>query len=181
MRFMITDNPLHPKCYEITKVMDTFPLGATKIVLSQSHYNEHTDFCGIDEEFFKDKEMHMICDFKKSSIKPINPDESTTSTTTVTWKLSKVNDKLYVHGQPQVIHAIPSEKTTNTCEWHIFIDGIEYSIEDLYEYLDISFDTINHTCTIAAINKDFVKYVIAIKIYDETKSYYDFVEMEVTI
>lgn len=180
LRFMITDNPVHPKTYEITKVMDTFPLGATKIVLSQSHYNEHTDLCGVDEEFFGDTEMHMICDFKKSSLKPINPSEPVTPTT---WTLSDVNDKLYVHGQPQVIQAIPSVETTTTCEWHIFVDGDDYTnkLADLYGYLDISFDEVNHTCTIAAINKDLAKYVISIKIYDEAKSYYDFVEMEVAI
>lgn len=180
MRFMITDNTIHPKTYEITKVMDTFPLGATKIVLSQSHYNEHVDFCGVDEEFFGDEEIHMICDFYKSSLKPLSPTESTTSTA---WTLSGVNEKLYVKGSPQVIKAIPSEETIETCEWHIFIDGEDYTnkIDDLVGYLDVSFDEVNHTCTIAAINKDLAKYLISIKIYDDAKTYYDFVEMEVAI
>lgn len=177
---MITDNYLHPKCYEVTKVMDTFPLGATKVVLSQCHYNEHTDFCGVDVEFFGDEEVHMVCDFNKSSIKPISPTEPTTSTT---WTLSEVNEKLYVHGSPQVIQAIPSEETTSTCEWHIFVDGEDYTdkLTDLVDYLDISFDSEKHTCTIAAINKDLAKYIISIKIYDDAKTYYDFVEMEVAI
>lgn len=177
---MLTDNPIHPKTYEITKVMDTFPLGATKIVLSQSHYNEHTDFCGVDEEFFGDEEMHMICDFYKSSIKPISPTDQLKSTT---WKLSEVSGKLYVHGSPQIIQAIPSEETAETCEWHIFVDGEEYTnkLTELYDYLDISFDEVNHTCTIAAINKDLSKYTISVKIYDNSNTYYDFVEMEVAI
>ena len=180
IRFMITDNPLHPKCYEISKLTDTFPLGVTKVVLKQCHYNEHTDFCGVDEEFFGDEEMHMICDFYKSSIKPISPTDQPKSTT---WTLSEVNEKLYVHGEPQVIQAIPSEETTSTCEWHIFVDGEDYTdkLVDLVDYLDVSFDEINHTCTIAAINKDLAKYIISIKIYDADKSYYDFVEMEVAI
>ena len=53
MRFMITDNPQHPKTYELTKLMDTFPLGTTKVVLSQVHYNEHTDFFGVNEKFLE--------------------------------------------------------------------------------------------------------------------------------
>lgn len=180
MRFMLTDNPIHPKTYEITKVMDTFPLGATKIVLSQSHYNEHTDLCGVDKEFFGDDDVHMICDFYKSNIKPISPTEPTTPTA---WTLSEVNEKLYVKGTAQVIQAIPSEETTSTCEWHIFVDGEDYTdkLDELVDYLDISFDEINHTCTIAAINKDLAKYIISIKIYDDAKTYYDFVEMEVSI
>lgn len=178
MRFMITDNQIHPKTYEITKVMDTFPLGATKIVLSQSHYNEHVDFCGADEEYFGDTNTHMICDFYKSSIKPVSPIEPSIPTA---WTLSKVSDKLYVNGSPQVIQAIPSSETTSTCEWHIFVDGEDYTdkLTDLVDYLDISIDETNHTFTIAAINKDLVKYIISIKIYDVDKSYYDFVEMEV--
>ena len=178
LRFMITDNHVYPKCYEISKVMDTFPLGTTKVVLTQSHYNEHTDFCGVDEEFFGDTNTHMICDFYKSSIKPVSPIEPSIPTT---WTLSKVSDKLYVNGSPQFIQAIPSSETTSTCEWHIFVDGEDYTdkLTDLVDYLDISIDETNHTFTIAAINKDLVKYIISIKIYDVDKSYYDFVEMEV--
>lgn len=180
IRFMITDNHIHPKTYEITKIMDTFPLGATKIVLKQCHYNEHTDLCGVDEEFFGDKKTHMICDFYKSNIKPVSPTDPPKSTT---WTLSEVNEKLYVHGSPQIIQAIPSEETTGACEWHIFVDGEDYTdkLTDLVDYLDISFDDVNHTCTIAAINKDLAKYIISIKIYDLDRSYYDFVEMEVAI
>ena len=122
--------------------------------------------------------MHLR--YYKSNIKPISPTEPTTSTI---WTLSEVNDKLYVGGSPQVIQAIPSEETATTCEWHIFVDGEDYTdnLTDLVDYLDISFDTENHTCIIAATNKDLAKYIISIKIYDDAKTYYDFVEMEVAI
>lgn len=202
---MITDNPIHPKTYEITKVMDTFPLGATKIVLSQSHYNEHTDFCGVDEEYFGDTERHMVCDFYKSNLKPISPTEPATPTT---WTLSKVNEKLYVGGSPQVIQAIPSEETISTCEWHIYIDNEEIiknldssyigdetfiqnyesyingSIEKYYlqDYFDIIIDNKSNTFTIAAISKDLANYIIKVAVKDVNTSYnHDFVEMEVAI
>lgn len=177
---MITDNPKHPKTYEVTKLMDTFPLGATKVILTQSHYNEHTDFCDVDEEFFEDRDTHMICDFYKSSIEPTNPNKPIIHTK---WKLEKVNEKLYVHGQPQIIQAIPDVETDSTCEWHIFVDGEDYTnkIDELYNYLEISIDDTNHTFTIAAINKDLAKYIISVKIYDSARTYYDFVEMEVVI
>lgn len=205
MRFMITDNQLHPKTYEITKVMDTFPLGATKIVLSQSHFNEHTDLCGVDEEFFGDKETHMICDFYKSNIKPVSPTDPPKSTT---WSLSEVNEKLYVHGSPQIIQAIPSEETTGTCEWHIYIDNEEIirnldssytgdetfiqnyesyingNIEKYYlqDYFDITIDNASNTFTITAISKDLVNYIIKVAVKDVNTSYnHDFVEMEVAI
>lgn len=180
MRFMITDNPQHPKTYEITKLMDTFPLGTTKVVLSQVHYNEHTDFFGVNEKFFRDTKTHMICDFYESSLRPLNPIKPLPLTT---WRLSEVNEKLYVNGQPQTIQAIPSENTDVSCEWHVFIDGEDYTdkLEELNDYLNISIDKLDHTLTIAAINKDLAKYIISIKIYDVDKTYYDFVEMEVAI
>lgn len=177
---MITDNPQHPKTYEVTKLMDTFPLGVTRVILLQTHYNEHTDLCGVNEKFFRDKKVHMICDFYESNLRPYNPPKPTPSTT---WKLSEVNERLYVNGQPQTIQAIPSEKTDTSCEWHIFVDGEDYTdkLEELYDYLNISIDESDHTFTIAAINKDLAKYIVSIKIYDKAKTYYDFVEMEVAI
>ena len=207
MRFMITDNPKHPKTYEITKVMDTFPLGATKIVLSQSHYNEHTDFCGVDYEYFGDEDVHMLCDFYSNfNLKKKQKEEPTT------WKLSKVSEKLYVKGQKQIIQAIPSKYQSGIkCNWHIFIDnkekikdidrdynGTDTFIENYYNYInnqnglddyylhdyfDIEIDEVNNTLSIYAKNKDIANYIIKVAISDEyqTKPYYDFVEMEVSI
>jgi hypothetical protein len=180
-RFMITDNTIYPKTYEVTKMMDTFPLGVTKVVLKQCHYNEHIDLCGIDEEFFGDEDIHMICNYFESGIKP-SPNKLISS---ISWTLSDVNEKLYVHGQPQVIKAIPNEymETFETCEWHIFIDDEDYTnkLEELVDYLDLSLDPTTNTLTIAAINKDLANYIISIKIYDSARTYYDFVEMEVCI
>lgn len=180
-RFMLTDNMIHPKTYEISKMMDTFPLGATKVVLTQCHYNEHVDLCGVDKEFFGDEDIHMVCNYYESKIKP-SPSKLDSP---ISWTLSDVNDKLYVHGQPQVIHAVPNEYMTTeaTCDWHIFIDGSDYTekLEELKDYLDIFIDRNNNELTIAAINKDLANYIITIKIYDAARSYYDFVEMEVCI
>lgn len=180
-RFMITDNTIHPKVYEITKMMDTFPVGMTKVVLKQCHYNEHIDLCGSDVDFFGDEDIHMICNYYESTLRP-SPNKLFSP---ISWTLSDVNDKLYVHGQPQVIRAIPSEylNTGESCEWHILLDGEDYTkkLEELKDYLEVNIDTQNNTCTIAAINKDLVNYIVTVKVYDNDKSYYDFVDMEVCI
>ena len=182
MRFMITDNEKYPKTYEVTKIMDTFPLGNTKVTLSQSHYNEHTDLCGkITEEnnILNDNKMHMICDYFKSSLPPITEEKVPSN-----WKLSGASDKLYVNGQPQIIKAVPDIETDSACEWHIFVDGNDYSNnyqKDLSSYLEINKDDDNNTLTIKAINKVLAKYIIKIAVFDANKTYYDSVEMEVTI
>lgn len=42
-RFMLSDNPLHPLVYEVSKRVDTFPLGVSKITLKQDHFNPNID------------------------------------------------------------------------------------------------------------------------------------------
>lgn len=182
VRIMITDNHKYPKTYEITKLMDTFPLGTTKIVLSQDHYNEHTDLCEeIDIGDGNGEIMHMICDYRKSSLPPIIPP----SESTPIWKLSDVNNKLFINSQPQVVRAITdiNTPTDSTCEWHIFIDNDDYTnrLDELIGYFDVEIDNESNSLTISAVNKDIAKYIVKIAIYDENKTYYDFVEMEVCI
>ncbi|WP_346961253.1 hypothetical protein [Clostridium sp.] len=194
LRFMISDNIKHPKTYEVTKIMDAFPIGITKIILSQTHYNSHTDFCGTNEDLINlntylpnplpdlysnlGGKYHLICDCIKSKLpSPIVPPPEGTGL--ITWTLTDVGDKLYIHGQPKVICGIPDKKTSDTCIWHIFIDGIEYSVNDLIDYFDINIDVNKNKFTIYAKNKVMAKYIVKIAIYDEQKTYYDSIEMEV--
>ena len=208
IRFMLSDNDVIPKTYEISKVLDTFPIGTIQCTLAQTLYNKHTDFCGRDFEYFGDNNIHRVCDFYKSNIQP-DKDTSTGEVPQFTkWTLSGSNEKLYVYGYPQIITAIPEKETTSVPKWKIFIDN-EDVISDLdsdyigeetdtfidnylkyksgeaesyylQDYFDISIDDDKHTFTITAINNDMVNYIIKIVIYDEkSNKVYDFVEMEV--
>lgn len=185
-RFMVADSTEHPKTYGVTKITDTSPFGITKGSFSQTLFNEHTDLCriiGIEEKDFEplnDGEMHMICDYFKSTLPPIVTEKDEEN---VVWKLSNVSDQIYIHGQPQVVQAISKSETNTSCEWHLFIDNVEYTdrLEELDGYFDINIDNKNNTFTIAAINKVMAKYIVKIAIYDELRTYYDFVEMEVLI
>lgn len=179
-RFMIADSTEHPKTYEVTKITDTSPFGITKGSFSQTLFNEHTDLCAeIDIGDGRGKVMHMICDYYDSTLPPIINDTDEN----IKWKLSDVNNKLYVHGQTQIIQAIPNSETNASCEWHIFIDNVDYTdkLDELINYFDIKINTEKNTLSIAAINKVMAKYIVKIAIYDKNKSYYDFVEMEVLI
>ena len=222
IRFMISDNTLYPKTYEVTKVMDTFPLGSVKVILKQDHYNQHTDLCGIDEthKYFDDNSKHMICDFYKSSIIPCSCDDEVhylsdhenkdeTIYEDSIWKLSEVNECLYVNGQPQIIYAFNDDKAA-VCEWKLYIDneeviskldsgyvGKDTFIDDINRYLKgesssyylqdyFEINLTDTTLSIRAINKDMVNYIIKIAVRDKNKTYSnwkydDFVEMEVTI
>ena len=208
IRFMLSDNDLIPKTYEISKVLDTFPIGTIQCTLAQTLYNKHTDFCGRDFSYFGDNNIHRVCDFTQSIIQP-DKDVSTGEVPQFTkWKLSGSNEELYVYGYPQVITATPEKETTSVPKWKIFIDNedVIYKLDSDYtgsetdtfidnylkyksgeaesyylqDYFNISIDDDKHTFTIAAINNDMVNYIIKIVIYDEkTNKVYDFVEMEV--
>lgn len=183
-RFMIADSTEHPKTYEVTKITDTSPFGITKGTFEQTLYNEHTDLCEeIDIGDGRGKIMHMICDWYTSTLPPIINEEENQSE----WKLSDVNNKIYVHGQDQVIQAVCNKESEEICKWHLFIDNIEYDLysedvrNDLSNYFNININNDTNTFTISVINKVMLKYIIKIAIYDDEKTYFDFVEMEVVI
>lgn len=188
-KFMITDSISNPQVYEVIKIKDTTPLGTTKAYLKQCKYNEHTDVCGIINEMINYEfcfdlpiddlpkeyggKYHMICDCLESKGLPIEPTED------VQWKLFCTDKYLKVNSNTATVKAIPSAETTSLCDWHIFVDWVEYPLEELNDYFDI---TINDTTlSIKVINKVMLKYIVKIAIYDTEQTYYDFVEMEVVI
>ena len=182
VRFMITDNPLHPKTYEISKVEDTFPLGLLKLTLVQDHYNMHTDICKIlddDEDApieLKDGKIHMICNYTRSGLPPIVNEEKIESK----WYLSKVGEKLYINSTAQVIYALNDDGATDFDNvWNLALDGESYSFEDLVDYFEFIKDETNNSLTIKAINKVLAGYILKISIGNKTGLYYDSVEMEV--
>lgn len=182
VRFMITDNPLHPKTYEISKVEDTFPLGLLKLTLVQDHYNMHTDICKIlddDEDApieLKDGKIHMICNYTKSGLPPIVNEEKIESK----WYLSKVGKKLYINSTAQVIYALNDDDATDFDNvWNIELDGESYTFDDLIDYFELIKDETNNSLTVKAINKVLAGYILKISIGSKTGLYYDSVEMEV--
>ena len=137
IRFMLSDNDVYPKTYEISKVLDTFPIGTIQCTLAQTLYNKHTDLCRVvdvsEEDYFpiNDGKIHRVCDFFKSSIKPDEGLDNSGQTSGM-WTLTNSSEQLYVYGYPQVITAIPENKdTTITYNWRIFIDN-----EDVISELD---------------------------------------------
>lgn len=189
-RFMITDNIDIPQVYEVIGLNDTSPLGTTKAYLKQCMYNSHTDVCGIineldNYEFCFDLPIndlpadfggkyHMICNCIKSKGLP-----QVTPPIDVSWELSSEDKYIYIHGQPVVIEATPSQEYEEPCQWHIFIDGVEYQTAELADYFEISIA--GNSFTIKAINKVMAKYIVRVAIYDDLRTYYDYVEMEVRI
>ena len=122
---------------------------------------------------------HMICNAVKS-VDLSELDVNTGVEDVVDWALSKPNKYLYINGHPETIIATPSRSNSNlACEWHILLDGGEYTVNELSAYFDINID--GNTFIIKAINKVMANYILTVAIHDASQTYYDSVEMEVRI
>ena len=98
----------------------------------------------------------------------------------VLWSILCDSRYLYVNGDTVTVKAISSEETNQECFWKIFVDDVEYSIDDLKDYFEINVS--EREFSIKAINKDMVKYVVKIGVFNpDTEECYDSVEMEVKL
>jgi len=199
-RFMLSDNPLHPRTFDVTKIFDTAPFGITKFVLSQCMREPHRDFNGSSEELKKYNsyvdasliptfddlyggDYHQICDILRDNIQDstdnFKKDESKNTDINSEWKLSKVGDKIYVNAQPVIIKATNTNKDAASPEWHLYIDGEEYTFKngELKEYFDIKLNS--NTLSIRAINYVMAGYVLKVSIKDQYGKISDSVELEV--
>lgn len=204
-RFMLSDNPLHPKIFRATKVTNTAPFGITKCVLSQDIRVAKRDFNGTKEEFatyntafpaneltdFEDMyggNYHQICDAildnKKDSADEAREkvkEETNSNEKKSVWELSETGGRLCVNAPPAVLKAKTSENNPPELVWHLFVDDIEYAFNEdgLQNYFDIKIE--NNTLSIKAISQVMVGYKVKIAIYDNDKTYYDDTELEVVI
>lgn len=199
-RFMVSDGFERPQTYEIIKIRDTSPAGTTKVYTRQCLYNQHTDVYGninnMSNYTFRFEtpiedlpegfggSYHMICNAVKSIdlTAIVETVEDTTDTEDIdmsTWKLSEASKYLYINGQPETIVATPTDAVDETCEWHILVDGTEYTTRELSAYFEINIQ--KNSLTIKAINKVMANYILTIAIHDTLQTYYDSVEMEVRI
>lgn len=188
IRFMITDNFIHPKTYEATKLMDTFPLGTLKVTLGQSHYNEHTDLCerkyipGIDDindEISGTLPLHMICDYYESPIEPVVPKGD------VVWKLDASSDKIRAMQDLILVKAISNDETLiNPDKWKVYIDGDEQTdFVKLSDYVEFNPSDLSvaqtDTISIKIKSDIMIGYIIKISICDINDKEFDSIEMEV--
>lgn len=206
MRFILSDNPLHPKAYEVWKIVDSVPLGITKIVLRQCMYNSHTDFVGTNLDLknydtaIGHQELpdlperyggvqHQVCDIIRSQkFSGVVPSEVASETYSPVygdndkplWSLNNSFDTIKIGSNPMVISASYNGDDIDNatpCKWHIFIDNEEYQLSDLEDYFDIKIE--DNQFKIKVTNDVMAKYILKIAIYDNEKTYYDSVEMQI--
>lgn len=195
-RFMVSDGLDRPQTYEIIKIRDTSPAGTTKLYTRQCLYNSHTDVYGdvnnLTNYTFRFEtpiddlpdgfggSYHMICNAVKAiNLSDVEEVAVADAESMTSWTLSKPSKYLYINGQPETIVATPLDAIDETCEWHILIDGEEYTTRELAAYFEIGIQ--GNSLAIKATNKVMANYIVTIAVYDMLQTYYDSVEMEVRI
>ncbi len=121
MRFMLSDNHINPLVYKVTKRTDTFPIGVQKIILSQDHYNEHTDNTDL-----------KVCDYYHAT--NIQTEESKISKIQLTYNGKRPN--LVVGGNARTITAIiydflDQEIILDKYNWNFKLNNTTKTLEEL--------------------------------------------------
>lgn len=168
MRFMISDNRVHPKVYSVSKIEDTFPLGVVKITLVQAHFDAALDNVDL-----------QVCNYYDSKVSPEAPGTH----------VSK-NAKLSCTGKDKVLHRGGSARTVSAVitqgdavldvvpDWHFILNGVEKTVAQLTGYtIAFSLDQKSFAIKVAfeVPNGDVLK----VEVGSKTGEYYDSIEMEV--
>ena len=84
-RFMVTNNYIDPKCYQVTKVMEMFPQGVIKLTLKQDDLNEKRDNINL-----------KICDYysEEGKVSVSISQSDGTGTSTITKQIMNTSGEL---------------------------------------------------------------------------------------
>ena len=136
IRFMLTDNSIHPTAYEISKMTTVTPKGISKIVLTQSHVNPEKDNYDL-----------KICDYY-TAVHPI-PEERLPRRAEIT--MSGTDPTLTIGGRARLLTAelINGDRyREGTLTWSFILRGETKTADELSE--QFKFKEENNTLLIAA-------------------------------
>lgn len=156
-RFIISDERRYPPLvYAVSKLEDTQPIGLTTFKFTQETFDPAHDNAEL-----------MICNYYDSPIEPepMNPDEITTGTATITYNGTKPTVK--VGGSYKVFTPAFSDETVTVAKWTISDDNG-----------DISADTENYTITYdgdklklkVALNYNLIGKVLIVQLFGSDNS-----------
>ena len=180
-RFMLTNNVLEPKVYQVTKVIETAPQGLIKLSLKQDEYNSIRDNVDL-----------LICDYYINSGESTMPDPEPENVfideTLGTIKYMRINEnyeleyadfsgKVHI-GAFSYFKADVSNPHANM-RWHITYLGNEDE-KEYYEGL-LKIDEINHTTLSLKPGKakSLIGKKFTLSVFDENDELYSSIDLEV--
>lgn len=145
MRFMLSDNKVHPLVYQVSKRTDTFPVGIQKITLSQHHFDPHCDNVELG-----------VCDYYSPITE--HPDISDTpKVQEISISYTGTKPYLYIGGSSRVVtgtiyNTEGQEIVLDNYEWTFKLDNVDCSQEQLEDYFSL---TINKNKIEISAKKDY--------------------------
>lgn len=165
--FICSDTLENPQVFKINRIKDNTVPGVIRYDTKEDLFNRHTDYVGevngqdfpftfetpipdLPEGF--GGKVHMMCGalYDAARAEEVEPFDFSADI-----EITTQAKDIYVNGSPAII-----ESNVPVSSWTITVDGRPYNIEDLDEYFEIVND--DKYFTIKAINKQMVKYVVAI-------------------
>lgn len=166
LRFMITDNPIHPIVYEVTKIEDCLPFGTKKVTLKQTLYDPAKD--NVDDK---------ICNYNTLII-PEN--ESSPLPTDLRIKCSGASASLTLGGSARSISVFYEDESINTpqLEWKFLFKDAVYSLADISSIFNIIING-NVLKISAPDDKTLAGEILVIEATDIDNSHSTSIELEV--
>ena len=173
-RFMITNNFIDPKCYQVTKVMDMVPQGIIKLTLKQDDFNENRDNIDLQICDYYTNEGNLRVDITPSQ-KP-----GVSVITRVDADGNLVDDSTLSKGVAAYFNVEFPEPTDP--EWEIKIIGDDYSKEDAFYYTNLISITEFEDSMVAikaAKAGSLSGKSFRLSVSDKNGNYYSYVDLEV--
>ena len=185
-RFLLTNNMLEPKVYQVTKIVDLSPQGMIKTSIKQDDFNPHRDNLEL-----------MICDYFTDSgdikqIPPENPEPDPEKTSTLQSMVLGANDEL--EESPTLITEWQLGKTyyvkatfsapVDVPDWAVDLmstDGVP--LDDILYYDNlIKITPLENDCAMFRVAKasSMVGKTFRISVRDQENEYQSYIEVEVT-
>lgn len=143
MRFILSHNQIHPKCYKVSKVLDTVPTGVIKVTLEQDEYNEKRDNPILRIADYYDNEGHCRVDVDYENVPPVDVTSSISAMLLNAdgemFEAGIVEDKDFIHLGKTSYYKVNFSGQLRNVEWHlVIIDGTnQYSESDKNYYQNL--------------------------------------------
>lgn len=160
MRFMLSDNPIHPLVYKVTKIEDVFPLGTYKVTLKQDHYDPSVDDA-----------QEKLCGYNVDlTLKPSEDIDNT-----IRLQVDGAKPELHIGGSKRNIALITENPVK--IKWAYYLDGVPFDESTL---LLFNIEESENSVNISA-KKDYslIGSIVRIRAFNGKNLIDEFVELEV--
>lgn len=175
-RFLITKNKVNPSSFKVTKILDTLPVGITKLGMMQDRYDPKADKLDL---IINGVEV-MIADYYKSAIEPELPEEPPKDNGYSKITYSNATPTLKIGGNTQTLIATFYTEDGTELTNIVPVWSYELPIGKEDQFIIETTEVPNKVKIRALKNYSILELVITIKVESEDGLYKSDLRLEVT-